>query len=46
MYDGKKATAEKIIYSALEQIKSKTKEEPIKIFNNAIKQCSSTILYK
>tara|TARA_Y100000590_G_scaffold425024_1_gene532574 strand:+ start:1161 stop:1598 length:438 start_codon:yes stop_codon:yes gene_type:complete len=36
MYDGKKATAEKIIYSALEQIKSKTKEDPIKIFNNAI----------
>jgi len=36
MYDGKKATAEKIIYSALDQIKSKTKDDPIKVFNNAI----------
>ena len=36
MYDGKKSTAEKIIYSALDQIKVKTKEDPIKIFNDAI----------
>jgi small subunit ribosomal protein S7 len=36
MYDGRKAAAEKIIYSALDQIKSKTKDDPIKIFNDAI----------
>ena len=36
MYDGKKAVAEKIIYKALDQIKSKTKEDPIKIFNDAV----------
>ena len=36
MYDGKKTTAEKIIYTAFDQIKNKTKEDPIKIFNNAI----------
>ena len=36
MYDGKKATSEKIIYGALEKIKDKTKEDPIKIFNEAI----------
>ena len=36
MYDGKKSTAEKIIYSAFDQIKNKTKEDPIKIFNDAI----------
>jgi len=36
MYDGKKSTAVKIIYNALDQIKSKTKEDPIKIFNDAI----------
>ena len=36
MYDGKKATAEKTIYKALEQIRSKTKDDPIKIFNDAI----------
>ena len=36
MYDGKKATSEKIIYDALEKIKNKTKEDPIKIFDSAI----------
>ena len=36
MYDGKKTTAEKIIYSALDRIKDKTKDDPIKIFNEAI----------
>ena len=36
MYDGKKAVAEKIIYSVFEQIKNKTKEDPVKIFNEAI----------
>ena len=36
MYEGKKATAEKIIYLALDRIKQKTKEDPIKVFNEAI----------
>jgi len=36
MYGGKKTAAEKIIYTALEQIKDKTKDDPIKIFNEAI----------
>ncbi len=36
MYDGNKAAAEKIIYTTFKQIKDKTKEDPIKIFNNAI----------
>ena len=36
MYDGKKSTAEKIIYTAFDQIKNKTKDDPIKIFNDAI----------
>ena len=36
MYDGKKATAEKIIYQALNKIKEKTKEDPIKVFNEAV----------
>ena len=37
MYDGKKTSAEKIIYSAFDQIKEKSKEDPIKIFDEAIK---------
>jgi len=36
MYDGKKTAAEKIIYTALNKIKEKTKGDPIKIFNEAI----------
>ena len=36
MYDGKKTSAEKIIYTALDQIKNITKEDPIKVFNDAI----------
>jgi len=36
MYDGKRTTAEKIMYDALEKIKEKSKEDPLKIFNSAI----------
>ena len=36
MYDGKKTTAERIVYDALDLIKKKTKEDPIKIFNEAV----------
>ena len=43
MYDGKKTTSERIIYDALEKIKSKTKEEPINIFNEAINNIRPTV---
>ena len=33
MYDGKKTIAEKIIYEAIDKIKSKSKDEPINVFN-------------
>ena len=36
MYDGKRSTAEKILYDALDRIKSKNNEDPLKIFNTAI----------
>jgi len=36
MYDGEKTSAEKIVYTAFDQIKKKTKEDPIKIFDEAI----------
>ena len=36
MYDGKRSTAEKILYDALEKIKSKNNEDPLKVFNTAI----------
>ena len=43
MYDGKKVVAEKIVYDAIEKIKSKTKEEPIKVFNEAINNIKPTV---
>ena len=43
MYDGKKVVAEKIVYEAIEKIKSKTKEEPINVFNEAINNIKSTV---
>mgnify|MGYP001206058555 CR=1 FL=1 len=36
MYDGKKSQAEKIMYDALERIKKKNNDDPLKIFNSAI----------
>ena len=36
MYDGKRSTAEKILYDALDKIKQKGNEDPIKVFNTAI----------
>ena len=43
MYDGKKTVAEKIVYDAIEKIKSKSKEEPISIFNEAINNLKPTV---
>ena len=43
MYDGKKVVAEKIVYEAIEKIKSKTKEEPINVFNEAINDIKPTV---
>ena len=36
MHDGKKSTAEKILYSALNIIEDKTKESPVKLFEQAL----------
>jgi len=43
MNDGKKTIAEKIIYDAIDKIKSKSKEEPINIFNEAINNLRPTV---
>ena len=43
MYDGKKVVAEKIVYEAIEKIKSKTKEEPINVFNEEINNIKPTV---
>ena len=43
MYDGKKTVAEKIVYDAIDRIKSKSKDEPINIFNEAINNLKPTV---
>ncbi len=43
MFDGKKTTAEKIVYDALDKLKEKAKEEPINIFNEAINNLRPTL---
>ena len=43
MYDGKKTVAQKIVYEAINKIKSKTKEEPINIFNEAMNNIRPTV---
>ena len=46
MYDGKKVVAQKIIYEAIDKIKSKTKDEPINIFHEAINNIKPTVEVK
>ena len=36
MYDGKKATAEQIVYGALEVVEAKAKKDPIGLFHDAL----------
>ena len=43
MLDGKKTVAEKIVYDAIDKIKSKSKDEPISIFNEAINNIRPTV---
>jgi small subunit ribosomal protein S7 len=46
MYNGKKTTAERIVYDAIDKLKTKSKEEPIKIFNEAINNLRPTVEVK
>ena len=43
MLDGKKTIAEKIIYDAIEKIKSKSKDEPLNVFNDAINNIKPSV---
>ena len=43
MYDGKRGVATKIVYDAIEKIKTKSKEQPIDIFNEAINNIKPTV---
>lgn len=43
MLDGKRSTAETIVYNAFDQIKEKTKQEPLDVFETAIKNISPAV---
>ncbi len=43
MLDGKKTIAEKIVYDAIDKIKSKSKDEPLIVFNDAINNVRPTV---
>ena len=43
MYDGKRGVAAKIVYDAINKIKTKSKDEPINIFNEAINNIKPTV---
>jgi small subunit ribosomal protein S7 len=36
MYDGKKSSAERIVYGALDQVQEKTRQEPVAVFHQAL----------
>jgi len=43
MYDGKKSTAEKIVYGALDFMKEKSKSDPLNLFHEALKNVKPQI---
>ena len=46
MWDGKKATAERIFYGALGRIAQKTNEEPLKVFIRAVENTKPAVEVK
>ena len=46
MNDGKRGTAEKILYEAFDTIKEKTKQDPMEIFNKAIENITPALEVK
>ena len=46
MYDGKKSAAEGIIYGAFDTIQQKTKQDPIQVFHEALRNVSPAIEVK
>ncbi|MCK5807136.1 MAG: 30S ribosomal protein S7 [Mycoplasmataceae bacterium] len=46
MLDGKKSTAQKILYSAFDIIKTKTSKDPLEVFNTAIENITPKLEVK
>ena len=46
MWDGKKSTAEKIFYEALEKVKERANDDPMKVFKKAVENCKPMLEVK
>ena len=46
MYEGKKSVAESIVYGAFDVIQSKTRQEPLQVFHEALRNVSPAIEVK
>ncbi len=46
MLDGKKSTAEKIVYGAFDVIQERTRKEPLKVFHRALENCQPSFEVK
>ncbi len=46
MWDGKRSTAQRIFYSAMDQIGQKTNDDPLKTFKKAVENCKPVLEVK
>jgi small subunit ribosomal protein S7 len=46
MWDGKRATAEKIFYEAMQQVAQKSSDDPLKLFKKAVENCKPVLEVK
>jgi small subunit ribosomal protein S7 len=46
MWDGKKSTAQRIFYAAMERIQQRTNDDPLKTFKKAIENCKPVVEVK
>ena len=46
MWDGKKAVSQKIFYGAMDYIKDRTQDDPLKLFKKAVENCKPVLEVK
>ncbi len=46
MWDGKKAISQKIFYTAMDRIKERTQDDPLKLFKKAVENCKPVVEVK
>ncbi len=46
MWDGKKAISQKIFYEAMDMIKERTQDDPVKLFKKAVENCRPVLEVK